>query len=132
MCEFKPISCCNIIYKCISKILTDMLKKTLPGIISNSQSAFVAERRIIDNILLVNELVKDYNKQRGRPWCAIKVDIVKTFDTVNWSFVVNILRAVPRDHFLRTLHLFNRCLHMIFVCGCALPSKAKIPASEGS
>lgn len=38
--------------------------------------------------------MKDYNKQRARPRCALKVDIMKAFDSVNWSFVINVLRAL--------------------------------------
>lgn len=60
--EFMPISCCNTIYKCIAKILADRLKITLHTLISNNQSAFTAGRRIINNILLAQEIMKDYHR----------------------------------------------------------------------
>ncbi|KAA0063934.1 uncharacterized protein E6C27_scaffold616G00740 [Cucumis melo var. makuwa] len=42
--EFRPISCFNVIYKCISKILADRLRVWLPSFISRNQSAFISGR----------------------------------------------------------------------------------------
>lgn len=39
--DFCPISCCNVSYKVVSKILARRLESLLPSIISNSQSGFV-------------------------------------------------------------------------------------------
>lgn len=59
MADFRPIACCNTIYKCIAKILSNRLKEVLPSIIDKAQSAFVKGRNINDNILLAQELFRN-------------------------------------------------------------------------
>lgn len=61
--EFRPIACCTILYKIISKILTNRMKMVLDTLISESQSAFVKGRLIFDNIILSHELIKGYNRK---------------------------------------------------------------------
>ena len=91
MKDYRPISCCNVIYKVISKLLANRLKKILPQFISANQSAFVSERLLIENHLLATELVKDYHKETISSRCAIKIDISKAFDSVQWPFLLNVL-----------------------------------------
>lgn len=81
--DYRPISCCNVLYKCISKIITNRMKFGVNTIVSDNQSAFVPGRSISDNILLSQELVKNYHLLNGSPTCAFKLDIQKAYDTVN-------------------------------------------------
>ncbi|XP_048134251.1 uncharacterized protein LOC115752843 [Rhodamnia argentea] len=52
MNDFRPIACCNTVYKCITKIMANRIAHVLPTLISMPQSAFVKGRRISDNILI--------------------------------------------------------------------------------
>nr|GEW41112.1 hypothetical protein [Tanacetum cinerariifolium] len=70
--DYRAISCCNTLYKCISKILANRMKESLSELISLNQSAFVSGRRIADNILLTQELMHNYHLDRGLARCAFK------------------------------------------------------------
>lgn len=94
MSDYRPISCCNVLYKCISKMLTARLKLVLPSIISPCQSAFVSQRFIGDNIMLAQALCRNYHLNSGQPRCALKVDIKKAFDTLSWQFLAEALRKM--------------------------------------
>ncbi|XP_023638041.1 uncharacterized protein LOC111830437 [Capsella rubella] len=107
MKDYRPISCCNVLYKAISKIIANRLKRILPDIIAPNQSAFIHDRLLMENLLLATELVKDYHKEGISPRCAMKLDISKAFDTVQWSFILNIFRA---------LHFPEQFIHWINLC----------------
>lgn len=62
MYDFRPIACCNVIYKVISKILATRLKATLSEAIELNQCAFLEGRLLLENVLLATGLVKDYHK----------------------------------------------------------------------
>ncbi|GJT38259.1 RNA-directed DNA polymerase, eukaryota, reverse transcriptase zinc-binding domain protein [Tanacetum coccineum] len=77
--DYRPIACCNVLYKIISKILTNRIKNVLCKLVDPSQSAFIPCRQITDNILLVQELLKGYNRKNGARRVALKIDIQKSY-----------------------------------------------------
>ncbi|GKC93943.1 hypothetical protein Tco_1159385 [Tanacetum coccineum] len=81
--DYRPISCCNVLFKCISKIIANRIKGSLKLIISPNQSDFVSGHNILDNIMLTHELMHNYHLDHGVPRCAFKVDIQKAYDTVD-------------------------------------------------
>jgi hypothetical protein len=89
--DYRPISCCNTIYKCISKIIASRLRLVLPTIISSNQAAFLPGRSILDNILLAHELFKGYNNKNSAPKAMMKLDIMKAFDMLQWDSIVRIM-----------------------------------------
>lgn len=94
--EFRLISLSNVSYKVIAKILAQRLKSVLPYIISETQAAFVERRLISDNILIAHELLhalKSKNKC-AEEFVAVKTDISKAFDRVEWRFLVTTMEVL--------------------------------------
>ncbi|GJW57316.1 hypothetical protein Tco_0104047 [Tanacetum coccineum] len=62
--DFCPISCCNVLFKCISKIISNSIKECLDGLVSITQSTFVSGRRISNNILLTQVVLLKLTSKR--------------------------------------------------------------------
>lgn len=69
--EFRPIACCSILYKIISKVIANRIHAVLSMVVSDNQSAFIKGRTIFDNILLSHEIIKGYTRKK---------DISKVYD----------------------------------------------------
>jgi hypothetical protein len=93
--QFRPISLCNSVYKIISKVLANKLKSFLPKIISPLQLAFVPKRNIQDNTILAHELLHTFKLKGGKcGFMFMKMDMEKTFDRMEWSFLLAILEKL--------------------------------------
>ncbi|KAL0394538.1 UNVERIFIED_CONTAM: hypothetical protein Slati_4420000 [Sesamum latifolium] len=57
--DFRPIACCNVVYKVITKVMVKQMQLVLEKLIDNNQNAFVPGRSISNNILLAQELLSD-------------------------------------------------------------------------
>ncbi|KAL0395453.1 UNVERIFIED_CONTAM: hypothetical protein Slati_4511500 [Sesamum latifolium] len=85
--DYRPISCCNVIYKAITKIIADWLAPILEHLIDRNQAAFVGGRSITNNIFLAQEMVRQYTRKRISPRCTINVYLRKAFDSVNGVYL---------------------------------------------
>ncbi|XP_019186396.1 PREDICTED: uncharacterized protein LOC109181097 [Ipomoea nil] len=93
--DLRPIALSNVVYRVMAKMLANRMKPLMEGIISESQSAFIPDRLITDNILLAAEVGHFLNrKQCGvGGWSALKLDMAKAYDRVEWSFLPNVEEA---------------------------------------
>ncbi|KAL0448496.1 UNVERIFIED_CONTAM: hypothetical protein Slati_1406000 [Sesamum latifolium] len=106
--DFRPISCCNVIYKAITKIMVKRMQAVLEKLIDTTQNVFVPGRSISDNILLAQELLSGYKQKRLPPRCTIKVDLQKAYDSVEWNYLMVVLRLFKFP--LPFINLVDQCI----------------------
>ena len=103
--DFRPISLCNVVYKLITKVLVNRLKFFLSNLVFESQSAFLSGRLISDNVLVAFETLH-YLKRKTQGklgFMALKLDMSKAYDWVEWVFLEKIMKKLGFSGKLVTL-----------------------------
>jgi hypothetical protein len=110
--DFRPISLCNVILKLITKTIANKIKPLLPNIISDNQSAFIPGRLITDNTLIAFDIfhyLKHTNRKNG--FVAIKTDMAKAYDRLEWPFIKSIMLNMGFPQHL--VSLIMRCVSTV-------------------
>ena len=89
--DFRPISLVHSFAKLVTKVLANRLVPTLKELVATNQSAFVKGRCIHDNYMLVQQTIKMLHRKKV-PSIFLKLDISKAFDSVSWSFLMEVLQ----------------------------------------
>lgn len=121
--QFRPISCCNMLYKLISKMLAVRLQQVIPKVVSLEQAGFIPGRQILDNVLLATKLIKGYGQKSVSPRCMIKIDLKKACDSIEWPFVEEMVHALGFPNMFVTwiMNCITTISYFIFING--KPSK---------
>lgn len=80
--DYRPICLIGCMYKVVAKILISRLRKIIGKLISNTQTAFILGRKIVDVILVANEIL-DYAKIEKKNFMLLKVDFAQAYDCVS-------------------------------------------------
>jgi len=82
--DFRPISCCNLIYKLISKIILRRLRQMLNEIIKEEEFDFLHNRQIHDAVALAQEVLH-FVKRKNLKAAIFKLDMSKAYLSFDWS-----------------------------------------------
>jgi len=80
--QYKPISLIGCMYKIVAKLLAKRLKKVMPDIIDERQSAFIGGRHLLHSVVIANEAVEEA-KRCQKPCMVFIVDYEKAYDSVS-------------------------------------------------
>lgn len=113
MSEYRPISLCNLGYKIISKTIANRFKKVLDSVISPTQAAFIPGRLISDNVLVGFECIHAIgNRKKGKEGqVAIKLDMSKAYDRVEWRFLREMLSKMGFSS--KWIHNLMKCVETV-------------------
>ena len=86
--QFRPISLCNTLYKLVSRIIVQRLKPYTAKAINPCQAGFVPSRRMSDNIIIIQEVIRTLIFRRGQTgYVALKLDLEKAYDRLEWHYI---------------------------------------------
>ena len=83
----------NIVYKIFAKALGRRLQPLLNGIIHTSQTSFIKERSILDNLFAFWEMTVSAKKKKHK-LVVLLLDFEKAYDRVNWTFLKGVLERM--------------------------------------
>nr|KAJ0191956.1 hypothetical protein LSAT_V11C800414360 [Lactuca sativa] len=88
--DFRPISLIGCLYKIISKVLAERLKKVVHLVVSSAQTTFIKNRNILDGPLILNEFISWVKRNKKKAF-TFKVDFEKAFDSLSWEFLDSVM-----------------------------------------
>ena len=109
--NWRPISLLCVLYKLISTVIANRLKKVLDTLISKTQTGFISGRNIGESIRLIYDLMSFAEKQKITGLLML-IDFEKAFDSVSWKFMYNTLQfyGFGKD-FIRWIEILNTDIH---------------------
>lgn len=127
--DFRPIVLGNFLFKVFTKITAMRLGLILRRVLSSSQYGFIPGKNIQHCIAAGSESFNCLNKGFGN--IALKIDIRKAFDTMQWDFLLHVLECMGFcshfrklvDSILRSARLsisLNGSLEGFFSCSCGV------------
>ena len=90
--HFRSISLCTTIYKAVTKIIVNRIRPFMHQLVSPFQTAFIPSWKGRDNMIIAQEILHSMGRKKGRTGVmALKIDLEKAFDRLEWSFIREVL-----------------------------------------
>ena len=114
--KWRPITILNTIYKIYAKLLAMRLQPFLTDIIHNTQTGFLQDRSILDNIFLFWEVVA-ISQERKEDLAILLLDFEKAYDRVDWSFLRGTMEKLgfPNQWLTVVSTLYNSTMSRVLV-----------------
>jgi hypothetical protein len=127
--NWRPISLLNVTYKIGSSCIANRMKTVLADLINDDQTGFIPGRYIGDNLRCIYDIIH-YLNTHNKPGLLISIDFEKAFDSIDWSFMENVLREVGfKEDMCRWISAFyNNIKASVIVNGCMSQS---VPVERG-
>ena len=84
--QWRPITLLPTVYKILATLLGARVRPFLPDLIHGSQTAFIQDRCILDNIFCYHQAV-EWARSTSTPLALLFLDFEKAYDRVDWSFL---------------------------------------------
>jgi len=91
--DFRPIALVGCLYKILAKVLANRLRLIIGRVVTETQTTFVKERKILDGILIASEVVYDAKKSK-KELMLFKVDFEKAYDSVDWGYLDTVMNKM--------------------------------------
>jgi hypothetical protein len=89
--QYRPICLLNVDYKWFTKVLTMRLTPYAEKLISNTQTAFIPGRYILEGVIILHEIVHELRVKKMKG-IVLKLDFQKAYDKVQWDFMMDVMR----------------------------------------
>jgi len=97
--DLRPISLTDFEYRILTKILANRFRSIAHKIINDHQTCSIFERRMNDNIWLLNDLLIDSNNKK-RDLNIILADQKKAFDSISHRYIFALIKHLNLGDFI--------------------------------
>ncbi|RVW47602.1 Transposon TX1 uncharacterized 149 kDa protein [Vitis vinifera] len=93
LCDYRPINLVGGLYKLLTKVLANRLRKVVSKVVSPTLNAFVERRQILDVALIANEAIDSLLKW-DESGVLCKLYLEKAYDHINWDFLLTVVQKM--------------------------------------
>jgi hypothetical protein len=111
--QYRPIAMANFKFKIISKVIADRLASIMPTLISEEQKGFIHGRNIKECLCIASEAANLLHNKTFGGNLALKIYITKAFDTLEWSFLLKVLKSFGfNEVFCNWIHIILQSAYL--------------------